>query len=97
MYRSPWPLRLRDGRIVVLFARRRMPMGIGGVLSMDNGRTWSREFIVRCDGTHWDLGYPVACELADGRLFAAYYFNHPSPRSIGGTRHIARSHFRLPD
>ena len=43
MYRSPWPILLKDGRILVLFARRRQPTGIGGIVSSDRGKTWSEE------------------------------------------------------
>jgi hypothetical protein len=95
IYRSPWPMRLRDGRILVLFARRRLPMGIGGVVSEDGGETWSREFVLRDDASCWDLGYPVGCQLEDGRIFAAYYYTLPDGNAFGGTRRIAGSTFRL--
>ena len=36
-YRSPWPMRLRDGRVVVLFGRRKPPTGIGLIVSEDEG------------------------------------------------------------
>lgn len=108
LYRSPWPMLLRDGRILVLFARRRMPTGIGGIISEDGGKTWSPEFVIRDDGKRWneakheegdwgDLGYPVGCQLDDGRIFFAYYFNnkdigrHPQ----GGTRYIAATTFKI--
>ena len=96
-YRSPWPMLLRDGRIVVLFGRRKPPMGLGCVFSEDGGKTWSNEFIIRCDAEHWDLGYPVATELDDGRIFTAYYFNVPGEgRPQGARRFIAGSFFGLP-
>jgi hypothetical protein len=96
IYRSPWPILLRDGRILVVFARRRMPGGIGGVISRDQGRTWSEEFVLRDDAKWWDLGYPVGCQLEDGRLFVAYYFNREDGNGQGGTRYIAATSFRLP-
>ena len=95
LYRSPWPLRLRDGRIVVLFARRKAPPGIGLLVSEDDGATWSAEGIVRDDGSGGDLGYPVATELDDGRIFTAYYFMEDDGNNFGGTRHIAGSFFRV--
>jgi len=96
-YRSPWPMLLRDERIVVLFARRKPPFGLGCLFSEDMGTTWSPEFIVRCDGAHGDLGYPVATELEDGRVFAAYYFNLPEDDTdFGARRFIGGSFFRLP-
>ena len=94
-YRSPWPMRLRDGRIVVLFARRTRPAGIGLFVSEDDGATWSAEAIVRDDGSGGDLGYPVATQLDDGRIFTAYYFMEDDGNNFGGTRHIAGSFFRL--
>lgn len=94
-YRSPWPLRLRDGRIVVLFGRRKPPFGIGVLISEDDGATWSPEAIVRDDGSGSDLSYPVATELDDGRIFTAYYFMNDDGNGFGGTRHIAGSTFRM--
>ncbi len=94
-YRSPWPMVLQDGRILVLFGRRRAPSGIGGVVSADGGRTWSQEFVVRDDGVGSDLGYPVACQFEDGRVFVAYYYTMADGNLFGGTRYIARSIFRI--
>ena len=94
-YRSPWPIQLADGRILVLFARRRMPRGIGGVLSSDDGKTWSHEFLVRDDGSEWDLGYPMGVQLDDRRIFTGYYYTLPDGNKFGGTRFIAGSIFRL--
>ena len=95
MYRSPWPMMLRDGRIVVIFARRKAPNGIGLIVSEDDGKTWSNEVILRDDAPSSDLGYPVATELDDGRIFTAYYFNHELGGEFGGPRYIAATHFRL--
>ena len=95
-YRSPWSLRLRDGRIVVLFGRRKAPYGIGVIVSEDDGDSWSAEGIIRADASDWDLGYPVATELDDGRIFTAYYFMENDGVNFGGARHIAGSFFCLP-
>ena len=94
-YRSPWPMILQDGRILLLFARRKPPFGIGGMISDDDGHTWSQEFVVRDDGNMGDLGYPVATQLADGRIFTAYYFNVDDGNNFGGSRFIGGSFFRL--
>ena len=94
-YRSPWPIQLKAGRILVLFARRRAPMGIGGVVSSDDGKTWSHEFSLRDDAVTGDLGYPVGCQLEDGSIFLAYYYTLPDGNGFGGTRFIAGSRFRL--
>jgi Neuraminidase (sialidase) len=95
LYRSPWAMQLDDGRIVVLFGRRRMPMGIGGVVSADGGKTWSEEFVVRDDGVSSDLGYIVGSQLKDGRIFAAYYYTRPDGNKFDGTRYIAGTTFKL--
>ena len=94
-YRSPWSLRLRDGRIVVLFGRRKAPYGIGVIVSEDDGDSWSAEGIIRADASDLDLGYPVATELDDGRIFTAYYYMENDGVNFGGARHIAGSFFRL--
>ena len=94
-YRSPWPVLLEDGRILVMFARRRMPMGIGGVISSDGGKTWSHEFALRDDGVGGDLGYPVTCQFEDGRVFTAYYYTMPDGNKFDGTRYLAGSFFRI--
>ena len=102
-YRSPRALVLRDGRILVLFARRDYPArggrGILGVVSNDLGETWSEEFVVRDGAYCWDLGYPVVTELPDGRLFTAYWFTTKDgdepvhEREL--VRYIAGTFFRL--
>jgi hypothetical protein len=93
--RSPYPLLLRDGRIVVLYGRRKPPYGMGGLVSEDEGKTWSQEFVLRDDANCGDLGYPVTTELDDGRIFTAYYYNLDDGNGVGGTRFIAGSSFRL--
>lgn len=95
IFRSPYPLLLRDGRIVVLYGRRKPPYGMGGIVSEDEGRTWSQEFVLRDDANCDDLGYPMATELDDGRIFTAYYYNLDDGNKLGGTRFIAGSFFRV--
>ena len=93
--RSPWPMRLRDGRTVVLFGRRRPPHGIGLIVSEDDGNTWSQEIILRDDALSSDIGYPAATHLEDARIFTAYYYNTDPGGEIGRPRLIAGTHFRL--
>lgn len=84
--RHPWPLRLRDGRIVVVYARQVGQPGIAAVVSEDEGRTWSAELAVRGDmAAGADVGDPVAVELAAGTIFTAYPFPAPDgERADGG-------------
>jgi hypothetical protein len=110
--RSPTPLLLRDGRILVLFARRigsgPGSLGMGGVVSEDEGRTWSPDFILRADASpsatttaagarcaYADIGYPLLTQFDDGRIFAAYYYIVADGNAFGGSRFIAGSFFRL--
>ena len=101
VYRSPCAVVLRDGRIVVLFARRTIPgsRGIHGVLSDDSGESWSKEFVVWDDGYTTDLGYPCATELEDGRIFTAFYGTvkeHPEPVDFfRPVRHIRSTTFSV--
>jgi hypothetical protein len=95
-YRSPWPLRLRDGRIVVVFARREYPPSIAAIWSGNDGTTWSDEAILRDDAEGSDMGYPVVTELDDGRIFTAYYYQRQDGNAFGGTRFIGGSCFELP-
>ena len=95
LYRSPWPLLLADGRVLVVFARRKFPYGMGGIVSEDEGRTWSDEFIIRDDGSGADIGYPVVTQLDDGSIFAAYYYMVDDGQPHGGGRFIAASTFSV--
>ncbi len=92
--------RLSDGRIVCVYGYRFVPYGIRGVVSEDDGQTWSDEFVIRSDGAGLDLGYPVVTELPDGRILTVYYFNQADDDINyqilgGGRRFIAASTFRL--
>jgi hypothetical protein len=101
------PLRLRDGRLVLVYGQRLAPSGICAVVSEDEGLTWGPEIIVRNDGGSWDLGYPRVWEAAPGQVGALYYFNskddpvqvkaasQAQPWGEGGVRFIARSFFRI--
>jgi len=68
---DPWPLRLQDGRIVVVCALRHAPAGLAAVVSNDDGRTWSDPALVRDDLKGPEIDSPVAVELEQGRIFAA--------------------------
>lgn len=86
-----------DGRLVMVYGYRLMPSGIRAQVSEDGGATWGPELIVREDGGSWDLGYPNAWAMPDGRVGVLYYFNSKDDRVQvnGGVRHIARSIFSI--
>ena len=95
-YRSPFPILLDDGRILVLWARRRAPFGIGGTISCDGGTTWSHEFVVRGDDVrYWDHGYGIGSQLEDGRIFFTYYYHEPDKPNENSVRYIDSSFFRI--
>jgi hypothetical protein len=87
----------QDGRLVMVYGYRLAPQGIRAKVSEDGGETWGRELIIRDDGGSWDLGYPNAWELDDGRIGALYYFNSKDDpvQANGGVRHIQRSIFSI--
>ncbi len=84
----PSLLRLRDGRLAVVYGYRAEPYGIRAKLSTDDGRTWGREIVLREDGWSWDLGYPRSVQRPDGRVVSIYYHNdttRPPDRYIAAT------------
>jgi len=99
------PVRMRDGRLVMVYGYRMPPYGVRAVVSEDEGLTWGSEIIVRDDGGSWDLGYPNAWEAGPGRIGTIYYFNRKDDpvqvkpggtlAGAGGVRHIARSIFSV--
>lgn len=85
----PSMVRMRDGRIAVIYGNRSLKMVLGRI-SADNGRTWGKEIIIRDDFTtdsqnESDLGYPRLTQNADGKLVAIYYFSDKDHRE----QHIA--------
>jgi hypothetical protein len=99
------PLRLNDGRLVMVYGSRLPPSGIRAVVSEDEGETWGPEIVVREDGGSWDVGYPRVWEASPGKIGAIYYYNSKddamqvmpvgTPWGAGGVRFIARSFFSV--
>jgi hypothetical protein len=71
----PHLIRLRDGRLLTTYGRRREPYGQRACLSDDDGETWNtdEEIILRDDAPSGDLGYPASVELDDGEIYTVYY------------------------
>lgn len=88
---------MKDGRLVMVYGYRLAPSGIRATVSLDGGKTWGPELIVRDDGGSWDLGYPNAWETDDGQIGVIYYFNSKDDpvQANGGVRHICRSIFSV--
>ena len=62
-----------DGKIILSYGRREMPMGIRAKISEDNGKTWGEEIVLIDDATHIDLGYPSTTEIEKGKYLTVYY------------------------
>ena len=78
----PHILRLRDGRTLLTYARRKKgSMGVFAAIGMDDGRTWdvANELVLLRDDNP-DLGYATTAELDDGTLLTVFY-RHPGPRT----------------
>jgi len=70
----PAMVRLSDGRLCVAYGYREFPYGIRMKVSMDNGKTWGEEYVIREDGATWDLGYCRMVINEDKKLVIIYYF-----------------------
>ena len=101
---SPFPMRLDDGRIVMIYMRRNPdPTGLYAIVSEDEGLHWSKPLCIRDDTLPsgplgWtDGGYPVAVQLDDGRIFVAYYWQHDDADVPwhGGRKYIGGTTFSL--
>ncbi len=66
-------LRLRDGRLLMSYGYRRMPLGNLVRVSADHGKTWSAPLTISDDGTSGDLGYPSTIECEDGMMITVWY------------------------
>jgi len=83
----PSLLKLRDGRLALIYGYRRPPFGIRARISKDQGKSWSDEIVLRTDGGTTDLGYPRSAERPDGKIVSVYYYNtaNENVRFIGAT------------
>ncbi len=81
----PTLTKLADGRLAVTYGYRDEPYGMRAVISADQGRSWSTEYVLRADGGNNDIGYPRTVQRADGKLVTVYYYND-DPK---GDRYIA--------
>lgn len=80
-------IKLQDGRLCLSYAVRKQPSSVCAKLSSDGGKTWSREYVLRNDGSGRDIGYPVSVQRPDGKVVVIYYiFTAPNPeRYIAAT------------
>ncbi len=75
-------IRLMDGRMLIVYGRRKEPFGIRAAVSEDEGQSWRGEIIIQgdmVDGNRGlNLGYPSVIEYAPGRVFTAFYGEDPA-------------------
>ncbi|MBI4769933.1 MAG: exo-alpha-sialidase, partial [Chloroflexi bacterium] len=82
-----------DGRILIIYGRRKEPFGIRAAVSENEGQSWGEEIIIRDDladsNRGLNLGYPSVIEYALGKLFTAYYAEDADGLAcIWGTRFV---------
>ena len=100
---SPCPLKLTDGRFIIIFAKRVgvYKQGMYVLISEDEGHTWSDEICLRNDATvtmlpeHADIGYPVATQLENGDVFVCYYYMSENSGFGADRRYIASTTFSI--
>ena len=70
-----YPLRLRDGRMLLLYGNRMFPYGTQVVGSRDHGMTWVLDQPIILSWHSWSgyCGHPRSVQLADGSLLTGYY------------------------
>lgn len=89
----PAMVKLKDGRVCLIYGYRSDPDGtktsdIRARLSSDKGKTWSKDYILRNDGSGRDIGYPRVVQRPDGKIVAIYYF---MDKQTGPERYIGAS------
>ena len=70
----PHAIRLKDGRLLVVYGLRMPPYGQRACLSVDGGDTWdvnSERFFPTAPNA--DLGYPASVQLPDSSILTVYY------------------------
>jgi hypothetical protein len=70
----PALVRLSDGTLVVAYGYRGVPYSIRARTSKNNGKTWSKEIIIRDDAVKWDMGYVRMIVRPDNKVVMVYYY-----------------------
>ena len=70
-----YPLRLRDGRMLLLYGNRQFSYGTQVVGSRDNGKTWALDHPIILSWHSWSgyCGHPRSVQLQDGSILTGYY------------------------
>lgn len=70
----PAMVKMSDGRVCLVYGDRKEPFSICATTSNDKGKTWSKVYILRDDGSGRDIGYPRVVQRPDGKIVIMYYF-----------------------
>ncbi len=70
-----YPLKLADGRMILLYGHRQFPYGTQVVGSHDNGKTWALDQPIILSWHSWSgyCGHPRSVQLHDGTILTGYY------------------------
>jgi Neuraminidase (sialidase) len=70
----PAMVKMSDGRVCLVYGDRKEPFSICATISNDKGKTWSKVYTLRDDGSGRDIGYPRVVQRPDGKIVVIYYF-----------------------
>lgn len=99
----PAMIKLKDGRICLVYgyrsdaeiiAAKTKTSDIRARISNDNGTTWSKEYVLRNDGSGQDIGYPRIVQRPDGKIVVIYYF---MDNKTGQERYIGATIWNVPE
>ena len=69
----PHILKLKSGKLLCTYGRRKLPFGIMAMISSDNGKTWETDIRLYENFVSDDIGYPSTIELENGTLLTVFY------------------------
>jgi hypothetical protein len=75
----PSMVRLENGWLCVMYGYRGVPYSIRAKISDDNGKSWSKEIILRDGARNWDIGYTRSVVRPDQKVVTLYYFTSDDP------------------
>jgi hypothetical protein len=70
----PSLVKLKNDRVCVTYGYRSIPYSIRARISSDQGKTWSKEIILRDDARTFDIGYTQSVVRTDGKIVTLYYY-----------------------
>ncbi|MBR2432325.1 MAG: exo-alpha-sialidase [Clostridia bacterium] len=89
----PHIIKHSSGVLASVYGYRRPPFGQRVMFSIDGGKNWDKDYVLRDDGPSGDLGYPCSIELSDGKILTVYY----QQKEEGGYCVIMQSIWEIPE